>query len=315
MPTKILRELLMKTDGCIVAPCVYDCASARAVEMVGFKAMMLSGGELSLAMNGVVDYGFTNLTDIEWMASRISQTSPLPLAVDIEDGFGGPLSVYRTCKRMIRAGAQALQLEDSGDMEESTTLLSREEYYAKVKAAVAALKGTNCMLIARTNADPTTQLDEGCERCRKAIDLGADMTTVVKLNNLEDAKYVAGKVPGWKMYPDVKAKDGVPEVSVDEIYPLGFNFLTMHYLLKAAMDGMLEHGKHNFTQQSCIYTCDKKDATGIYGDSAMPLFDPQSYMKLEAKFTGIIKEYTIVGNSVDTFPEGFVRTPIENRLE
>jgi methylisocitrate lyase len=276
---------------------------------------MLSGGELSLAMNGVVDYGFTNLTDIEWMASRISQTSPLPLAVDIEDGFGGPLAVYRTCKRMIRAGAQALQLEDSGDMEESTTLLPREKYYAKVKAAVAALKGTNCMLIARTNAAPATQLDEGCERCRKAIDLGADMTTVVKLNNLEDAKYVAGKVPGWKMYPDVKGKDGVPEVSVDEIYPLGFNFMTMHYLLKAAMDGMLEHGKHNYAQQGCIYTCDKKDATGIYGDSATPLFDPQSYMKFEAKFTGINKEYTIVGNRVDTYPEGFVRTPIENRLE
>jgi len=305
----------MKADGCIVAPCVYDCASARTVEMVGFKAMMLSGGELSLAMNGVVDYGFTNLTDIEWMASRISQTSPLPLAVDIEDGFGGPLTVYRTCKRMIRAGAQALQLEDSGDMEESTTLLPREKYYAKVKAAVAALKGTNCMLIARTNADPTTQLDEGCERCRKAIDLGADMTTVVKLNNLEDAKYVAGKVPGWKMYPDVKGKDGVPEVSVEEIYPLGFNFLTMHYLLKAAMDGMLEHGMHNFAQQGCIYTCDKKDATGVYGDSATPLFDPQVYMELEAKFTGETKEYKIVGNNVDAFPEGFIRTPIEYRLK
>ena len=314
MPIKTLRELLMKTDGCIVAPCVYDCASARAVEMVGFRAMMLSGGELSLAMNGVIDYGFSNLTDIEWMVSRITQTSSLPLAVDIEDGFGGPLAVYRTCKRLVKAGAQAVQLEDSGNMEESTSLLPPQEYYTKVKAAVAALKGTNCMLIARTNADPATQLDEGCERCRKASDLGADMTTVVKLNNLEDAKYIATNVSGWKMYPDVKGKNGVPEVSADEIYPLGFNFMTMHYLLKAAMDGMLEHGKHNYTQQGCIYTCDKTDATGVYGDSATPLFDPQSYMKLEAKFTGEIKEYTIVGNDVDAFPEGFIRTPIEDRL-
>jgi len=81
------------------------------------------------------------------------------------------------------------------------------------------------------------------------------------------------------------------------------------------MDGMLEHGKHNYTQQGCTYTCDKNDATGVYGDSATPLFDPQGFMELEAKFTGITKEYTIVGNNVDTFPEGFVRTPIENRLE
>jgi methylisocitrate lyase len=314
MAIKKLGDLLMSSKSCIVAPCVYDCASARAVEMVGFKSAMLSGGELSLAMNGVVDYGFTNLTDIEWMVSRISRTSPLALAADIEDGFGGPLAVYRACKRLARAGAQALQLEDSSDMEESTNLLPREKYYAKIKAAVAALKGTSCLLIARTNADPATQLDEGCERCRKSVELGAEMSTVVKLSNLKDAKYVAKKVPGWKMYPDVKGKNGVPEVTAEEIYPLGFNFMTMHYLLKAAMDGMLEHGKQNFKQQGVLYTIDKKDATGVFGDSATPLFDPQSYMDLESRFTGDKKEYTIVGNQVDAFPRGFVRTRIEDRF-
>jgi len=314
MTVNTLRRLLEQSDSCVLAPCVYDCASARAVELVGFKAMMLSGGELSLAMNGMVDYGFTNLTDIEWMVSRLSQASPLALAVDIENGFGGALQVYRTCKRLVRAGAHALQLEDSSNMEESTELLPREEYYSKIKAAVAALKGTDCMLIARTNADPATQLDEGCDRCKTAVDLGADMTTVVKLNNLEDAKYVAGKVPGWKMYPDVKGKDGVPEVTADEVYHLGYNFMTMHYLLKAAMDGMLEHGKHNFADQGCVYTCDKNDATGVFGDSATPLFDPQSYMELESRFTGKKKNYSIVGTNVTSFPEGFVRTPIEDRL-
>jgi methylisocitrate lyase len=314
MAVKKLGDLLASAKSCIVAPCVYDCASARAVEMVGFKAAMLSGGELSLAMNGVVDYGFTNLTDIEWMVSRISRTSPLALAADIEDGFGGPLAVYRACKRLASAGAQALQLEDSSDMEESTNLLPREKYYAKIKAAVAALKGTSCLLIARTNADPATQLDEGCERCKKSVELGAQMSTVVKLSNLKDARYVAKRVPGWKMYPDVKGKDGIPEVTVDEIYPLGFNFMTMHYLLKAAMDGMLEHGKQNFKQQGVLYTIDKKDATGVRGDSATPLFDSQSYMELEAKFTGDKKEYTIVGNQVDAFPKGFVRTKIQDRF-
>jgi methylisocitrate lyase len=314
MARKSLRVLLEQADRCVVAPCVYDCASARAVEMVGFPAMMLSGGEVSIAMNGVIDYGFTNLTDLEWITSRISQTSPLPLAADIEDGFGGPLAVYRAAKRMAACGASALQLEDSGDMEESTKLLPRERYYEKVRAALAALEGTDCILIARTNANPATELDEGIERCRKAIELGAQMTTVVKLNNLEDAKYVARKVPGWKMYPDVAGKNGVPEVTVEDIYPLGFNFMTMHYTLKAAMDGMLEHGKKNFAQQGSLYTCDKQDATGIYGMSATPLFDPQGYMELEGRFSGKTKEYTIVGNDVEAYPEGFVKTPITDRF-
>jgi 2-methylisocitrate lyase-like PEP mutase family enzyme len=314
MAKKSLKQLLLDSKQCVVAPCVYDCASARAVEMVGFPAMMLSGGEVSIAMNGVIDYGFMNLTDIEWITSRISQTSALPLAADIEDGFGGPLAVYRTAKRMAKAGAGALQLEDSSDMEEATSLLPREKYYDKVKAALAALEGTECILIARTNADPATELDEGIERCRRAVELGAQMTTVVKLNNLADARYVASRVPGWKMYPDAAGSNGVPEVTVEDIYPLGFNMMTVHYLLKAAMDGMLEHGKRNVAQQGCLYTCDKVDATGVLGCSATPLFDPKGYMELEGRFSGIRKEYTIVGHQVDEFPQGFVRTPITDRL-
>lgn len=314
MTKKPLRQLLREANHCILAPCVYDCASARAVEMVGFEAMMLSGGEVSIAMNGVIDYGFTNLTDLEWITSRISQTSAIPLAADIEDGFGGPLAVYRSAKRMVMAGAQALQLEDSATMEESTALLPREEYYAKVRAALAALEGTDCILIARTNADPATELDEGIARCIKAQELGAEMTTVVKLTNLEDATYVASKVPGWKMYPDVAGRHGVPEVTVEQIYPLGFNFMTTHYTMKAAMDGMLEHGRENFKQQGSLYTCDKKDATGIYGMSATPLFDPQGYMALENSFSGKDKEYTIVGKEVEECPDEFVTPPITDRL-
>ncbi|MCW6531939.1 MULTISPECIES: isocitrate lyase/PEP mutase family protein [Sphingomonas] len=314
MAKKTLQHLLQTSDKCIVAPCVYDCASARAVEMVGFEAMMLSGGEVSIAMNGVIDYGFSNLTDVEWITSRIAQTSAIPLAADIEDGFGGPLAVYRSARRMAMAGATALQLEDASDMEESTGLLSREKYLEKVKAALAALEGTNCFLIARTNADPETQMDEGCERMRLAHELGAAMTTVVKIGTLDHAKYVAERVPGWKMFPDVRDIDGKPAVTVDQIYPLGFNFMTMHYTLKAAMDGMLEHGKHNFAQQGCHYTCQKVDATGVMGMSATPLFDPQSYMELEGRFSGQDKTYTIVGNQVEDFPAGFVRSSIDDRL-
>ena len=315
MAKKSIRQVLEEATQTVFAPCVYDCASAHAVQMVGFPAMMLSGGEVSVAMNGVVDYGFTNLTDLEWITSRITQTTGIPLAADIEDGFGGPLAVYRSAKRMAMAGATALQLEDAGDMEDSTTLLPRDQYLAKVKAALEALKGTDCILIARTNAHPATELDEGIARCNAALELGAQMTTVVKLTNYADAKYVSERVPGWKMYPDVAVKaDGSPEVTAEEAWEMGFNFMTTHYTLKAAMDGMLEHGLENFKRQSVEYTCNKKDATGIMGMSASPLFDPHAYIALENKFTGKNKEYTIVGHHVDDYPEGFVKTPIEDRL-
>jgi methylisocitrate lyase len=293
MAKKITLKELMAEE-CVLAPCVYDCSSARAVEMSGFKAMMFSGGELSISMNGMPDLGMISLPELEWAVGRVCAFSPLPLAVDIEDGFGGPLSVYRTCERMVKAGASAVQLEDEAPGRKG--LLSREEYFAKVKAALTALKGSECMLIARTNADPATELDEGIERCIGARELGADITTIVKLSNLQDATEVARRVEGWKMYPDVSAsKDGVAEVTVAAVYPLGFNLITMHYLLKASMDGMLEHGMHNFADQSVRYTCGKKGATGIYGCSGTPLFNPQKWMKFEGQFTGAVKKFTITG--------------------
>jgi 2-methylisocitrate lyase-like PEP mutase family enzyme len=282
--------------------------------MVGFKAAMLSGGEVSLALSGLIDYGFNDLSILEWVVSRISETTTLALAVDVDDGYGGPLAVYRMAKRLARVGAQALQLEDTGGLGEDRHLIPREQYYAKVAAAVDGLKGTDCILIARTDADPATELDEAIKRCAKAVELGAEMTTVVRLSNLEDATYVARNVPGWKMYPDVGATDGVPEVTVDQVYPLGFNYMTMHYTLKAAFDGMLEHGKKNFAQQGCLYTATKADATGIFGESATPLYDPDGFMELEARFTGRSRPYKIGSHGMTAFPEGFVKTPIEERL-
>ena len=311
---KTLRQLLEETERCFLMPCVYDCASARAMEMCGYEALMLSGGEVSLAMNGVIDYGFTGLTDLEWVVSRVSETVSIPLCADIEDGFGGPLAVYRSARRLAAAGAAAIQLEDAGDMEDSTGLLPREAYYAKVRAAVEALEGTDCLLIARTNADPATQLDEACARMAMAHELGAPITTIVKLGNYDDAAYAAERVPGWKMYPDVRAYNGVPAVTAEQLTPLGYKFMTTHFTLKAAMEGMLEHGRENYAKQDVAYTFTHAPATGLMDFSATPFFDPQGYMELESGFSGNSKTYTIVGGAVEPYPEGFKRVNVKDRL-
>jgi methylisocitrate lyase len=317
MPSKItLREILMNSDKCFLVPCVYDCASARAVEMCGFPVMLLSGGEVSIAMNGVIDYGFTGLTDLEWVVSRVSQTSSIPLIADIEDGFGGPLAVYRSAKRLAAAGAAAIQLEDAGDMENTTRLLPRDQYYAKIRAAVEALKGTDCLLIARTNADPDIpeEFAEGCTRMRESMEMGADMSMIVKVGTHEQAGYMAERVPGWKIFADVRADNGIPSVTMEQLTPLGFKCASTHYTMKAAMEGMLEHGIANFKDQSVAYTFTHASGTGILSYSATPMFDPQGYMELEKSFTREEKEYTIVGHKVEPFPKGFVRSNVKDRL-
>ncbi len=323
---KSLLQILNEQKECFLVPCVYDCASQHAVEMCGFPVSLLSGGEVSISLNGVIDYGFTNLTDLESVVARVSQTSSIPLIADIEDGFGGPLAVYRSAKILSRAGAAAIQLEDSADMEDSTKILPREKYMAKVRAAVEGLKGTDCLLIVRSNADPfdPAQMKEGCERLQEAIEYGNSqglyvMAMMVLVGNIEQAREMAAIVTGPKIYADVRAEKGPdghyhPSVTMEELTPLGFVMCSSHYTMKAAMEGMLEHGLQNYKNQSVTYTFETAPASGIESFSSSGMFDPQAYMKLENKFTKQNHEYTIVGHQVEGYPERFARPDIAERL-
>ena len=295
---KTLKQILDESKGCFLVPCVYDCASNHAVEMCGFPVSLLSGGETSIAMNGVIDYGFTGLTDLEWVVSRVSQTSSIPLIADIEDGFGGPLAVYRSARRLSRAGAAAIQLEDSADMEESTRLLPREKYLAKVRAALDALEGTDCLLIARSNAD------------RLCPPFLREKVRLVR-TNLFQAVTGSFDIITAEKGPDGKYR---PSVTMEELTELGFVMCSTHYTLKAAMEGMLEHGLQNYKNQDVTYTFSTAPATGMESFSASGMFDPQAYMKLENRYTSGDKEYTIVGHKVEDYPEGFVRPDVKERL-
>lgn len=285
-----LREVM--EQGCVLAPCVYDCASARAAELSGFTSIFLSGAELSMSMNGLPDIGLLTLEDICWAVTRITHTSPLPLAVDIQDGFGGTLQTFNTCKRVAKCGATGVLMEDEADPGFARevvmdNLLPLPAYLQKLEAAKEGLKGTDCMLIARTNVpiDTPEGLKEGIRRCQAFMEAGADMSLIVRLNSVADAKTVASEVPGWKMFPDLNQNYGKPAVTANDIFPLGYQLVTMHYLMKASMAGMLVSGKHNFADQSNIYSNDLHPM-GVYGQSGMPFFQPQEWLNYEAKFTG-----------------------------
>ena len=64
---------------------------------------------------------------------------------------------------------------------------------------------------------------------------------------------------------------------------------------------MLEHGRENLKNGDVSYTWQKKGATGIYGFSATPLWNPSAGPSWKAVYRE--KEYTIVGNKPDDLPE------------
>jgi methylisocitrate lyase len=268
-----LKQLLASGEQ-IWAPCVYDCLSAKVVEMAGYRALMLSSMEVAIAMCGVPD-GVMNSEELVWIVSRIASASPLPLVVDGEAGGATPLEVYRFCKRIAQAGAMGVTIEDIGGhwfadyASGDGNLLDAAVWATNIKAASSALQGTDCLLIARTNAkgggllDSASYMgralgiDEAIRRCNMALDAGADMTLIMDINHedcMDEVREVSKRVPGWKMYPDIKAGTGIPDVDLEEIRSYGFNFVTSHGAMKGAMKGMLDYQTINFGNRSTQYS-------------------------------------------------------------
>ena len=269
-----LRDLLRR--GQIFVPCIWDSFTATAAELSGFPATLLSGGALSGSL-GLPDIGLITADDLVTRTQFLCAHSALPCIIDADDGFGeSPLCAYRLARRLAEAGAMGLTLDDTTglrgynrwgedfrggaqDGKMRHPVISREQWLAKIRAGLEATCGTDCLLIARTEAKLQYGLDEAIARCRQALDLGAEMTLIIGLKTLEEARVVAERVPGWKMWPDVMTTDGVPDVRLEDIAPLGFNLVTIHIFEKASMYGMLLFGKKTFADRTTVF-CDTHDS-------------------------------------------------------
>lgn len=309
-PKKTLMQVM--SEGQTFCPCVWDCLSARAVELCGFSSMLLSSAALSYSQIGLPDCGFLTIDEVAYATSRISAVSPLPLIVDGENGYSDiPLVVYRNVEKLVKAGAMAITLEDApfengiermqaGMKRNQHSAIPAKDWMAKVKAALAAMEGSNCVLIARTGViyDIDAGMDvhkEGgscsekglnaaIDRLKMAYDAGAQIALACGITKLEHCQKIADAIPGYKMYPDVVSHNGVPDVNLDDIDKLGFKLVTMHYLEKGAMWGMLEYGRENFKNRNTIYS-DDHDMGGI---GALNWFEQLPYYNVD-NYTNMFK--------------------------
>ena len=264
MSAKIsLKELVSKEQ--VFAPCIYDCFSADAAKFSGYKAALISGGAVSGSLIGTPDMAFLNFEELCQVTDRICSHSDLPMIIDMDDGYAeSPAVVYYNTKRLIKAGAMAVTIEDSTGIRgwerllhngrKQNALVSENAWLAKIKAAAAACEGTDCIVIARTATKYTYGLEEACKKLQHAFDCGAHMALAVGIRTPEDVAYMGEHLKGWKMYPDVAAHDGKPDVELDFMEKNGFNLVTMHYMEKGAMWGMMRYGVENLKNKSTVYS-------------------------------------------------------------
>ena len=269
----------------VLCPCVWDCLSTRAVELCGYDAALLSGAAVAENVIGCPDLGIMTIDELVWVTEKVAGYANIPIIVDADEGYGdSPLNVARNVERLLKAGASGFTLDDGMSMRGFARLAESrvkggtpyqvfptEHWLAKIKAALDVVEGTDCVVIARTECRPVTGFEDAIDRCKRAQDLGAPMTLINRMYNIEECRQAAAVIDGWKMYPDIITRDGKPEVELDEIYDLGFNYVTMHFLEKGALYGMMDYGRKNFANKTTIYS-DLHDMGGLTKEQQRALY-------------------------------------------
>lgn len=288
-------DLVKNTEELILIPCIYDCASARAAELSGAKATLLSGGELGESY-GVLE-SMLSVDEVVHSAERICRFSPLPCMVDVGAGFDTSVNAYYTTMRFINAGVKAILLGNEYGQD-------WDSFKPILKAAIKACKGTECIVVCRNNdsTNTTEELNDVADFLNRGIDLGANATMACGLcrceNQNEKALLVGQKVKGWKIYPDQNSVGGVPDVDNSILWNNGFKMVSYHYMMKVALNAMWRFGLENERNRNNIASNEVEFPNGLKGHSALGCMPFQNYFDLEGEFTGVYRKFHIPGSKV-----------------
>src|SRR5438309_4376789 len=195
--SKRLRELIVR--GAVMLPGVPNAAMARQVERAGFDAVYISGAGMANATAGMPDIGLLTMTEVVRLAGYVANAVTIPAIVDADTGFGGAENVARTIRELEDAGLAGCHIEDQEFPKRCGHLAGKsivdfEEMVGKIKAAVAARRDPDFMIIARTDARAVEGFDRAVERAGEYLAAGADAIFPEALQTAEEFRDFAKEI-------------------------------------------------------------------------------------------------------------------------
>jgi 2-methylisocitrate lyase-like PEP mutase family enzyme len=222
-----LRALLAQDDGPVVAPGAYDALSARLVEAAGFPAVYMTGFGVTASLIGRPDVGLLTMTEMTQTARRIRSAVDVPVIADADTGYGNALNVIRTVGEYEAAGVAGIHLEDQVAPKRCGHLEGKEVIAAgtmvdRIRAAVAARRNPDFLLIARTDARAVEGLAAAIERGKRYRDAGADMLFVEAPQSDAEIETVATELAGVPLLFNWAEGGRTPPTSLARLRELGF---------------------------------------------------------------------------------------------
>jgi 2,3-dimethylmalate lyase len=195
-----LSKLLSRQNDILVMPGVYDALTAKIAEQAGFEAIFQTGYGTSASLLALPDFGFLSITETVENARRITRAVDLPLIVDVDTGYGNPLTVSKLVNDLQRIGASGIFLEDQVWPKRCGHMMGKEvipsqEYIQKLRSAIdAKTKDSDFIIVARTDAMAPLGIDEAIKRGKLYSEIGADIVFVEAPSSIEDMKKIADQI-------------------------------------------------------------------------------------------------------------------------
>ncbi len=211
-----------------------------------FPVVYMTGFGTSASVLGQPDVGLLTMSE---MASRVAALAAVagdvPLIADADTGYGNPINVRRTVCEYERAGAAGLHIEDQiwpkkcGHME-GKQVIPLEEMVQKVRAAVDARQDPDFVIIARTDANAVTGLEDALRRGQAYRQAGADVIFIEAPRSMEELRVIGQTFRGTPLIFNWAESDKTPLLPLKEIQALGFTLVLFPVsLLFAATHAML----------------------------------------------------------------------------
>jgi 2-methylisocitrate lyase-like PEP mutase family enzyme len=213
------RELLKASDG-IIAPSAPDPMFARLVEDCGYRLFHLAGNGMHRS-RVLPDCSMVTMTEMAERATSIAEVLTIPMLVDGETGYGGPLQTARAVRAFERAGVAGIRFEDSMfgqngiDAERPTVTVA--EMVDKIKAMADARSDAAMILAVRCDARAAESREQVLERIDAYVSAGIDAIGV-HLSDAEEHRWFGANVAVPLMNPWPRA--GINTLA--EFFALGF---------------------------------------------------------------------------------------------
>ena len=222
-----LSKLLSRQNDILVMPGVYDALTAKIAEHVGFEAIFQTGYGTSASLLALPDFGFLSITETIENARRITRAVDIPLIVDVDTGYGNPLTVSKLVNDLQRIGASGIFLEDQVWPKRCGHMMGKEvidsqEYIQKLRSAVdAKKKDSDFIIVARTDAMAPLGIEEAIKRGKLYSEMGADIVFVEAPRSVEDMKKIADHIDA-PLVANMIEEGITPNLTSPELLEMGY---------------------------------------------------------------------------------------------